>query len=882
MKKLLIIDGNSILNRAYYGIRPLTAPDGTPTNAVYGFLNILFKHLEEEKPDYLSVAFDVKEKTFRHKKYDLYKAQRKPAPEDFLVQLPLIKEVLHAMNCHCMELPGWEADDIIGTVSKICEEQSVECKILTGDKDDLQLCSDKTIVKLVITRMGKSDTTDYGKAEFVEKYGFEPSLFIDIKALMGDSSDNIPGVKGIGEKTATSLVQKYGSLDNIYSDPDALEVSDGIRRKLVDGKADAYMSYELATIDRSAPVDFKFEDSEIREYNNSELTRILSRLNLRSLLRKLNLEADEEAAAMPQISGEGSIAVFDELITLAESAESVSYITDGGYLYIKPLSSDKSVYAKADSTQLKGFFANEKIAKIGFDIKEDILSLSDRGIDSAGINMKNLRFDVMLAAYLLDPTRSDYRLDDLCIKYLKSVLSTNDTQEHNDQISMLGMLDGADSSDNSSAIFAQLAAIEKLYDVMSKLIENNGQHMLYYDVELPLTEVLADLQLRGMYVDKEALSSFGDMLEERINTVRAEIYELSGEEFNINSPKQLGAILFEKLNLPYGKKNKSGSYSTNVDVLEKLRDKHEIAGKVLEYRQLAKLHSTYVTGLVAVINPDTGRIHSRFNQMVTSTGRISSTEPNMQNIPVRTELGREIRRMFIAEREGWSLIDADYSQIELRVLSHIADDKSMKEAFESGEDIHTQTASNVFGVPVSEVSSQMRSRAKAVNFGIVYGIGAFSLAQDIGTTRKEAQEYIDGYLRHYKNVSEYMTDVVEKAKANGYITTILGRRRYMPELNARDHNTRAFGERVAMNAPIQGSAADIIKIAMVNVYKRLRDEGLSARLVLQVHDELIVEAPDSELAKASEILKEEMENAYALSVPLSVDMNTGKSWYDTK
>lgn len=882
MKKLLIIDGNSILNRAYYGIRPLTAPDGTPTNAVYGFLNILFKHLDEEKPDYLSVAFDVKEKTFRHKKYDLYKAQRKPAPEDFLVQLPLIKEVLHAMNCHCMELPGWEADDIIGTVSKICEEQSVECKILTGDKDDLQLCSDTTIVKLVITRMGKSDTTDYGKTEFAEKYGFEPNLFIDIKALMGDSSDNIPGVKGIGEKTAMSLVQSYGSIDNIYSDTDALEVSDSVRRKLVDGRSDAYLSYELATIDRNAPVDFKFEDAEIREYNNSELAQILSRLNLRSLLRKLDLEADEAAVSLPQISGEGSIVDFGKLIASAEAAETVSYITDGGYLYIKPSNSDKSVYTKADNTQLKEFFANEKIAKIGFDIKEDMLRLSDCGIDSDGINMNNIRFDVMLAAYLLDPTRSDYRLDDLCVKYLKAVLDTADTQQQDDQISMLGMIDGADNSDNSSAIFAQLAAIEKLYGVMSELIESNGQHMLYYDVELPLTEVLADLQLRGMYVDKEALSGFGDMLEERINTVRAEIYELSGEEFNINSPKQLGVILFEKLGLPFGKKNKSGSYSTNVDVLEKLRDKHEIAGKVLEYRQLTKLHSTYVTGLVAVINPDTGRIHSRFNQMVTSTGRISSTEPNMQNIPVRTELGREIRRMFISERKGWSLIDADYSQIELRVLSHIADDKSMKEAFESGEDIHTQTASNVFGVPISEVTSQMRSRAKAVNFGIVYGIGAFSLAQDIGTTRKEAQEYIDGYLHHYKNVSAYMTNVVENAKADGYITTILGRRRYMPELNARDHNTRAFGERVAMNAPIQGSAADIIKIAMVNVYKRLRDEELSARLVLQVHDELIVEAPDSELAKASKILKEEMENAYALSVPLAVDMNTGKSWYDTK
>ena len=883
MKKLLIIDGNSILNRAYYGIRPLTAPDGTPTNAVYGFLNILFKHLEEESPDYLCVAFDVKEKTFRHKKYELYKAQRKPAPEDFLVQLPLIKDVLSAMNCYCLELPGWEADDIIGTVSDICENEDVECKILTGDKDDLQLCSDKTIVKLVITRMGQTSTTDYGKAEFIEKYGFEPKLFIDIKALMGDSSDNIPGVKGIGEKTAMSLVQTYGGIDDIYKDTDALDVTASVLRKLTEGKDDAYMSYDLATIDRKAPVDFSFEAAKIREYNTTELAKLFTRRNFHSFIRKLGLEAvaAEAGEAYPKISGEGKSASFDEIIKTAEDAEYVCYIIEDKKLYIKAHGSDTALYAPADKAQLKEFFANEKIEKVGFDIKEDLLPLYTLGIDGERINAKSIRFDVMLAAYILDPTRSEYRLDDLCMKYLKAVLSAEESQKQDDQISMLSMIE-EDNSDNSSAIFAQLCAIGELYSVMAKLIEDNGQHMLYYDIELPLTEVLADIQLRGMYVDKAALSQFGEMLETRINSIRCEIYDLAGDEFNINSPKQLGVILFEKLGLPFGKKSKSGSYSTNVDVLEKLRDKHEIAGKVLEYRQLTKLQSTYVTGLVSVISPETGRIHSRFNQMVTSTGRISSTEPNLQNIPVRTELGREIRRMFIVEKEGWSLIDADYSQIELRVLSHIADDESMKQAFASGDDIHTQTAANVFGVPLSEVTSQMRSRAKAVNFGIVYGIGAFSLAQDIGTTRKEAQEYIDGYLRHYSNVGKYMEDTIENAKEKGYITTLLGRRRYMPELNAKDHNTRAFGERVAMNAPIQGSAADIIKIAMVNVYKRLREENLEAKLVLQVHDELIVEAPFDELEEAGRILREEMENAYSLSVPLKVDMNQGKSWYDTK
>ncbi len=880
MKKLLIIDGNSILNRAYYGIRPLTAPDGTPTNAVYGFLNILFKYLDEETPDYLCVAFDVKEKTFRHKKYDSYKAQRKPAPEDFLVQLPLMKEVLGAMNCMCMELPGWEADDIIGTVSKICEEQKVECKILTGDKDDLQLASQNTVIKLVVTKMGKTSTTDYGEKEFVEKYGIAPNLFIDLKALMGDSSDNIPGVKGIGEKTAMSLVQTYGGIDDIYKDLDALEVTDSVRRKLSEGRDTAYLSYELATIDRDAPIEFDFEAAEMQEFNKTELAKLFSRLNFRSFIQKLELDTqDTGGQLMPKISGEGNKAAFDELISAAQASGQAAYLIDGGQLYVKPFGSEKTLYADADKKCLKKFFADEKIAKVGFNIKEDIIALSDYGIDAEETHFNNIKFDVMLAAYILDPTKPEYRLDELCVKYLGSCLSGEEKGQENTQISMLEVME---QTEDNSRIFAELAAAEKLYSCMADIIEKNNQQMLYYDVELPLMEVLADLQLRGMYIDKAALLEFGKMLEENISGIQAEIYGLAGEEFNINSPKQLGIILFEKLNLPYGKKNKKGSYSTNVDVMEKLKSEHIIADKVLKYRQLAKLQSTYVTGLGAVVNEKTGRIHSRFNQMVTSTGRISSTEPNMQNIPVRTELGREIRRMFTAEKADWCLIDADYSQIELRVLAHIADDTSMKQAFESGEDIHAQTASNVFGVPLSEVTSQMRSSAKAVNFGIVYGIGAFSLAQDIGTTRKEAQAYIDGYLRHYNKIADYMTQTVEAAKQNGYISTILGRRRYLPELKASNQIMRAFGERVAMNAPIQGSAADIIKIAMVNVYKRLKEEKLKAKLVLQVHDELIVEAPENEKEAASAILKQEMERAYKLSVPLSVEMNSGKSWYDTK
>lgn len=880
MKKLLIIDGNSILNRAYYGIRPLTAPDGTPTNAVYGFLNILLKHLDEESYDYLCVAFDVKEKTFRHKRYELYKAQRKPAPEDFLVQLPLMKEVLAAMNCMCMELPGYEADDIIGTVSKICDQSDVECNILTGDKDDLQLISDNTTVKLVVTRMGRTTTTDYHPEQFREKYGIEPSEFIDVKALMGDASDNIPGVAGVGEKTAMSLIQNYKNIDYIYEHIDELEIKEGVRNKLKNDRDNAYLSYELATIDRNAPIDFDFSAAVRGGYNESEIAALFTRLNFRSFISKLKLDKAAEAAeATDTIEGIGKSADFKDLISAARAAKKVAYTLSGNRLFIKPPKGDV-IYADADKEDLKEFFGDSEISKVGYDIKEDIIAVSEYGIDAPESPFRAMTFDVMLAAYILDPTQSSYPIDTLCTKYLSAYLDCDDSADGGEQLSMLDVIEP--SSDKTQLIINRVYAIERLAEKMADEIEKNGQHYLYYDVELPLTEVLARLQLRGMYVDGDELTDFGRMLDDRINLLCDEIYSLAGEEFNINSPKQLGVILFEKLELPFGKKNKSGGYSTNAEILEKLRDKHEIVEKVLEYRQLAKLKSTYVTGLSSVVNPKTGRIHSHFNQTVTNTGRLSSTEPNLQNIPVRTPLGREIRKMFIAEKDGWTLIDADYSQIELRVLAHIADDSAMKQAFLDNEDIHTQTAATVFKTPVDEVTPLMRSRAKAVNFGIVYGIGAFSLAKDIGTSRAEAQQYIDEYLAHYGNVALYMNQVIESAKECGYITTVLGRRRYIPELSASSHQLRMFGERVAMNAPIQGSAADIIKIAMVNVDRRLAESGLSARLVLQVHDELIVESPESEKDAAAAILKEEMEKAYKLSVPLIVDMNSGKSWYDTK
>lgn len=885
MKKLMIIDGNSILNRAYYGIRMLNAPDGTPTNAVYGFLNILFKNLDEDMPDYLCVAFDVKEKTFRHKMYELYKAQRKPAPEDFLVQLPLMKEVLRAMNCTCLELPGYEADDIIGTVSKICEEQGVECSILTGDKDDLQLASELVHVKLVVTRMGTTSVTVYGADEVYEKYRVTPKEFIDVKGLMGDTSDNIPGVKGIGEKTAFSLIERYKSIDNIYSQLDGLEVTPSVRKKLAEGREQAQLSRTLAEIDRNVPIEFSLEECKLREGNRAELARLFMRLNFRSFMTKLNLTAADAAAE--DAAAEDMPPVFDgkciaadraEIIELINASKNAAYRlrTDGGGITLGITADGESFYRadNADDELLRAFFENEKCGKIGFNIKEDILFLKKRGIEYRGID-----FDDAVAAYILEPTRSAYDIDGLAMQYMgMSVESGEFNEDENGQLS----LDFSENrvEDGGDGLAAELFAVFGLRKKFAETLEKNGQSMLYYDVELPLVEVLADMQYTGVYVDRGELIEFGKRFKNSIHELESRIYSLAGTEFNINSPKQLGDILFVNLQLPHGKKTKTG-YSTGADVLKKLSGVHPIIDDILEYRALTKLQSTYVEGLLAVINDSTGRIHSNFNQTVTATGRISSTEPNLQNIPVRTARGREMRRLFAAEN-GRILIDADYSQIELRVLAHVADDENMRSAFINGTDIHTQTAAQVFRVPVSEVTPEMRSGAKAVNFGIVYGIGEFSLAQDLKISIKEARQYIENYLATYPSIKKYMERTVAEGRANGYVSTILGRRRYLPELRASNKITQAFGERVAMNAPIQGSAADIIKIAMVNVYRRLKEEKLRAKLILQVHDELIVEAEPEERERAELILKTEMENAIKLSVPLKVDMNSGKTWYDTK
>lgn len=848
----------------------LNAPDGTPTNAVYGFLNILFKNLEEDMPDYLCVAFDVKEKTFRHKMYDQYKAQRKPAPEDFLIQLPLIKEVLAKMNCVCLEKPGYEADDIIGTVSAICEKSGIECSVLTGDKDDLQLASDLVKIKLVISKMGSTTTTIYGANEVYEKYTVTPNEFIDVKGLMGDTSDNIPGVKGIGEKTAFSLIEKYKSIENIYTNLENIDTTPSVKKKLEEGREDAVLSRQLAEIDRNVPMEFSVEECAIREYDKDALAELFIRLNFKSFMSKLNLTAAKKHEEV-KFEGKCQIADQSKLREIAENEKNAIYRLYGEDIGVSVDGKNSFYIVNPSETDLKAFFENEDCKKIGFNIKEDILYLKNRKIE-----YKGLGFDTAIAAYILDPTRAAYKIDDLALEFLGISNNSEQNIEENGQLS-LSFDEDTDSLENTAF---DLFVIAKLWKKFADELEKNNQHKLYYGVELPLVEVLADMQHTGVMVDREALVEFGAQLKNSITELEQQIYEFADRTFNINSPKQLGEVLFEDLKLPHGKKMKTG-YSTNAEVLKKLEGEHPIIECILEYRGLTKLQSTYVDGLISVINAKTGRIHSNFNQTVTATGRISSTEPNLQNIPIRTERGKQMRKMFVAEGEN-VLVDADYSQIELRVLAHIADDDNMRNAFLSGTDIHTQTASQVFRVPINEVTPSMRFSAKAVNFGIVYGIGEFSLAQDLKISIKEAKQYIADYLAAYPKVKEYMKKTVEDGKKSGFVSTILNRRRYLPELRAANKITQAFGERVAMNAPIQGTAADIIKIAMVNVYKRLKDEGLKSKLILQVHDELIVEALPDECDKVEKLLTEEMENAINLSVPLKVEGSCGKTWYDTK
>ncbi|MDU6200696.1 MAG: DNA polymerase I [Flavonifractor plautii] len=880
--KLMVIDGNSLINRAFYGIRMLTTKDGQPTNAVYGFVNILLKLLDEEKPDALCVTFDRKAPTFRHLAYEGYKAQRKGMPDELAAQLPVLKDVLAAMNIPRYELDGWEADDLIGTIAARDTAAGWETVIVTGDKDSLQLVTDSTRVKLVSTRMGQTTTKEMTPETFQETYGFAPIHIVDLKALMGDTSDNIPGVKGIGEKTAMDLIQRYQSVEAIYADVEGVEAKPAVKKKLAEGEEQARMSYDLATIRCDAPIDFSPEDARRREPDGPALYELFLALEFNKLIDKMGLSggpaagrADKPAAGAVRQERVTDRVRMEELVeqwrrepwvaVLAlPSLDVVAVAWDGGA---------RAALCAADRLEgynelLRALFSGE-IQKVSHNVKDLMHLLLDEGLSTDGFC-----FDTALAAYLLSPTDGSYELEKLGITYFNQEFPKAKEYLAPDAFGPL-----ADPAGPAEAMCAHAALAAALYRALAPKLEELDMHELYYGLELPLCPVLAEMERAGMLVDRRALADFGILLDGRIQADEALIYELAGEEFNINSTQQFGRILFDKLGLPPVKKTKTG-YSTNADVLEKLRDKHPIVEAVLDYRQLAKLKSTYVDGLTKVIAAD-GRIHTSFQNTVTATGRLSSTEPNLQNIPVRTELGAELRKMFVAPA-GRVLVDADYSQIELRLLAHIAGDEHMIAAFRAGEDIHTVTASQVFGVPPEQVTHEMRRRAKAVNFGIVYGISDFSLSQDIGVTRAEAKAYMEKYFEKYSGVHAYMTQVVERAKADGYVSTLMGRRRWLPELKSSNFNLRSFGERVALNMPIQGTAADLIKKAMLRVDGRLRREGLEARLVLQVHDELIVECPEGEAEQVQRLLAEEMEHVAELAVPLTAEAHAGKSWAEAK
>ena len=866
MKKLLILDSNSILNRAFYGVRYLSAKDGTPTNAIYGFLNILLKLIKEQEPDYICAAFDVKAPTFRHKQYEGYKAQRKPMPEGLAAQMPLAKDVLRAMGVTILEKEGYEADDIIGTVARLCEESEISCFIATGDKDDLQLASDKTKVILTVTKSGYNETIIYDDKAVKEKYHVTSTEFIDVKALMGDPSDNIPGVKGVGEKTAMSLIEKHHSIEYIYENIDDIGLKGAMLQKMKDGREMAFMSKELATINRNTPIEFNAEECVFDGFeNNGELYEILKRLELNSIIKKLDLSGGDNVKENEDIFKDFSYQVGDKNMI---SGDKVTVVLDfdGDNISSAAVGVGNNAVVLNEQDDIKELLEDDSIAKVMFDVKEAIVKLNGR------IDIKNISDDTAIAAYLVDPAKNEYTIEKLASEYFGTVIEKPEVKQ-------LSLLDDVET-DRSEYLAKCAVALGVLNERIGDKIKENGQEKLYQEVELPLVTVLAHLEINGFLVDDNQLKEFADKLGEKIDALTNEIYMLAGEEFNINSPKQLGVILFEKLELKPVKKTKTG-YATNADVLEKLRDKHPIVNFIMEYRQLAKLKSTYCDGLRAVVNPNTHRIHSVFTQTVTVTGRLSSTEPNLQNIPTRTELGREIRKMFVA-KEDYVLVDADYSQIELRVLAHIANDETMINAFRNNEDIHAVTASQVLGIPLEDVTKEQRSSAKAVNFGIVYGIGEFSLAQDLHISVKEAKAYIESYLEKYHGVRNYMESIKEQAKKDGYVKTMLNRIRYIPELKSPNYNIRQFGERVALNTPIQGTAADIIKLAMVRVDNRLINEGLKSKLILQVHDELIVEAHKDEVDKVKQILSEEMQGAMELNVPLKVDMSTGHSWYDAK
>ncbi len=886
MRKLMLIDGNSIINRAFYGIRPLSAPDGTPTNAVYGFLAILHKLLQEEDPDGLCVAFDRREPTFRHKHSDAYKATRKPMPPELAQQMPILKDVLDALGMRRCELAGWEADDILGTLSRRGAAAGVECVVVTGDKDSLQLVGEKTRVLNVKTRMGQTETVDYTPEKFREEYGFAPEKMVDLKALMGDSSDNIPGVPGVGEKTALELIRSFGSLDGVYAHLDDPSVKKGLRAKLEAGRESAYDSFYLATIDTDAPLETAVEELARPTAYGERAYDLFKRLGFQSMIEKWGLkDAGTPKTQAPAFEGTCTSLIPADGADLARALEKIG--DNKVYYAYDETRRELAVHFDLSDTEAAAVFLSPEsyhgdyaaalgmafapgFVKAGHDVKNLQRRMLEMGVDA----LENWVFDAAVAGYLLDSTASAYDLERLCLAYCGFEPAA---PEQGGEAQMSLSLDEEDEkarfAGRMGALASRAAAVAALEEAMLPRLAEMEMTELFQRIEMPLCAVLAGMEHRGFLADREALREFGESLVGDIDRLQSAIWAEAGEEFNINSPKQLGAILFEKLGLPGGKKTKTG-WSTNADTLDRLRYA-PIVGHVLEYRELTKLKSTYADGLLKVIGPD-GRIHTNFQMTVTATGRLSSTDPNLQNIPVRRELGAGLRRMFTAG-EGNVLVDADYSQIELRLLAHISGDENMRQAFLSGEDVHRVTASQVFGIPLEEVTPEERRRAKAVNFGIVYGISAFSLSQDIDVSVAEAKEYMDAYLRRFHGVRDYQKNIVEQAKADGYVSTLFHRRRYLPELKG-NFTMRSFGERVALNMPIQGTAADVIKLAMVNVDRRLRAEGLAARLILQVHDELIVECPEGEKERAAALLREEMENAVHYSVPLIAEAHWGKTW----
>lgn len=906
MSRLVLVDGNSIMNRAFYGImgsKMLMTSDGTYTNAVYGFLAILFKILDDLSPEYIAVSFDLKAPTARHKMYEGYKANRHGMPDELASQMPIIKEILRDMNIKIIEKEGYEADDVIGTLSKRAEKENVEVTILSGDRDNFQLTSKNITVRIPRTKMGKTEVEDFDEDKIIETYGLKPIQLIEVKGLQGDASDNIPGVPGVGEKTAISMIKEYNSIENIYKlleEGQAISIKGKTREKMLENKELAFLSKELGTINLEVPIEEKISDLKLADWNNDKVLEKFKELKFNRYIERFNLKSEGQENNDNNTNDK----LFEVKEIDKENIEEIEILKkqiNDKFIYYLELSdkdnSSKNIIKKdiksisicidnivyyinnIDINIFKDIFESKNIKKIGYKLKEDYVIL--RQLD---IVCENLSLDIEIAAYLLNPTTNQYKLESLSNEYLGIDIEDylDKLGVNKNQSEQINLFEKTEDNTNNSKFNNSIKAyiINKLQERLQEELEKLNALNLFNNIEMPLLKVLAQMQYEGMYIDKQELVEFGNELKEQIEVLRKEICDMAGEEFNVNSTQQLGNILFEKLNLTTSKKNKKG-YSTDVDALEKIKNEHPIVEKILEYRGLMKLNSTYVEGMLPYINENTKRIHSYFHQTVTATGRISSTEPNLQNIPTRIELGKRLRKVF-KPKDGYIFIDADYSQIELRVLAHISQDENMLDAFKNGEDIHKQAASKVLGIPIQDVTKDQRSKAKAVNFGIVYGISDFGLAEQIGVSRKEAKVYIEQYLEKYSGIKKFMDDVVEDAKEKGYVETLFNRRRYIPELKSNNYMVRQFGARAAMNTPIQGTAADIMKIAMVNLDNELQKQNIDAKLILQVHDELILEAKIEDKEKAKELLKQSMENAIKLSVPLEVEVQDAKNWYEAK